>query len=187
MNGRDYKNLTLVVGPTGAGKTIVISELLKTAEVYKIVPSTTRAPKHSETEGKDYYFISWEQFRDLVESDQMVSSFESEGNYYGVTYDELEHAMDRNIPILWEITLDEAMKIKMRYPNVKTVLIIAPLDFIRRRLEEKGIRSESTINSKLIEAKLMLDQAQRLDHIIVVEQDKFDKAATQLKEIVLHK
>ena len=184
MNDRNYRNLTLIVGPTGSGKSILISELLKTAEIYKVIPSTTRACKHNEVEGKDYYFITWEEFRSLVENDQMISSFESEGNYYGVTYEEFERAMDKGLPVLWEITLDEALKIKMRYPNVKTVLVIAPLDVIRRRLEQKGIRAESLINSKLIEAKLILDEAQRLDHIIVVEEDKFDKAAAQLKEIV---
>lgn len=185
MESRDYHRLTLIVGPEGSGKTALLAELAKNVSFYKIIPVTTRPMHADEADGADFNFISWEKYRELAENDQLISTFLKKGNYYGVTYEEFDRAMEKGLPVVWVVNLEEALKIKVRYPNVKTVLVIARLDSIRRRLEQKGIKTEGMINSKLIEAKLITDQAPRLDYIVVIEDEKLGKAVEQLKEIIL--
>ena len=178
-------NLILVTGPEGAGKETIIQKSGQQVDFYKIITTTTQPFYSEKSKEKSYKFISQEQFEKEVENEAFITSFKKGGNYYGVTYAEIQKAENTNLPIVWNLLPPEAFEIKRKYPNIKIVFICAPLFFIKKRLEKEGVSSSNIINSKLIEAKSDMDLAsKKADFIIVNEEERSDKAAEELTKII---
>lgn len=185
MVSHDLKNLFLITGVPGAGKKTLIENLSKFMKISKIIPITTKPPKTQEKDGEDFYFVSWKQFNKEVETENLASSYFDKGNHYGVTQSELDRVIKSKLPILWNISFKEAQKIKEEFPNTKIIFVTAPLKNIRKRLIKKGIISENVINTKLLQAKSLTDKApQKVDYLIVNEEEKLDKAIRELAGII---
>ncbi|HLP47160.1 MAG TPA: guanylate kinase, partial [Candidatus Kapabacteria bacterium] len=122
-------NLIVVSGPSGSGKSTLIRRLLqKHPELVFSTSHTTRSRREREIDGKDYHFVSTEEFRRMIESDEFVEWAQVYGNYYGTSYGEIESKTKESQKtfLVLDIDVQGARNIKKKYPDALFVFIIPP-------------------------------------------------------------
>ena len=185
MNSKNKKNLILIVSPLNIRRKVIIKKLKKQIDFYKIVLTTTRPKRPQEIEGKDYHFVPWEEFEKLTDNNGLVTSFKKKDNYYGVTKDELIIATQSNLPIIWSINLERALKIKRELPNIKIIFVSISLEILEEELIKMGIISQNVINLKMIKAKKEIDKAlNKADFIIDDKEKQFQKVIETLVKTI---
>ena len=152
--------LFILSAPSGAGKTTLRYAILDRfpAMIYS-VSYTTRKPRPGEKNGKDYYFITKEDFEKKIEKDQWAEWAKVHGNYYGTPAEFLDKRLAMGFGILLEIDVQGAILILERYPESITIFIMPPsLKILKQRLEQRGTDSEKVIESRLLNAEKELAQ-----------------------------
>ena len=144
-------NLFIITAPSGAGKTTLIKKVLEYAQshdekVLLSVSHTTRSPRDGEKHGKDYLFISENEFQKNIENGEYIEYANVHGNYYGTPKSEIDRDENKNFKILLEIDWQGALQIMDHYPDAESVFISPPsVDELRKRLMERGLDSEDVI------------------------------------------
>ena len=132
-------------------------------EIEKTVSATTRAPRPGEQEGVDYYYRSVEQFRQLIDTDQVVEHNFYNGNYYGTLREEVDKRLAARKVVVLVIDVHGAANIRRMFPGATTVFLLPPsVEELERRLRGRGTETEASILERLDTAKKEL-----------AEQDKF--------------
>lgn len=187
----DDHKLVVITAPSGAGKTSITKHLMQTfPNLAFSVSATTRAPRINETDGKDYYFISIEQFEEKIRENAFVEwEMVYEGLYYGTLHAEIKKMWEAGkIPIL-DIDVKGAMNIKKLYPTQTLTLFITPpsLESLKERLEKRGTDTAASIQKRVDKAAFELSFQDRFDQIIL--NDKLEAAcqlATDTLQLFLH-
>ena len=187
----DDHKLIVITAPSGAGKTSITRHLMQAfPDLAFSVSATTRAPRKNETEGKDYYFISREQFEEKINQSAFVEwEMVYEGLYYGTLHDEIKKMWATGkIPIL-DIDVKGAMNIKNLYPRQTLTLFIAPpsMEALKERLEKRGTDAPESIQKRLDKAAFELSFQERFDQIIL--NDRLEEAcqlAANTLQLFLH-
>lgn len=166
-------HIFVVSGPSGSGKTSVVQSLLKKPELYldKVITCTTRAPRVGEVNGKDYHFLSVEEFEKKVKNKEFAEKAQVFGNHYGTTKQSLRDAIKnkKNVVIITDVQGHETLK-KSDLP-VKSIFITLPtIEELEARLRYRNTDSEAIIQRRLSEAK-----------IENLRQGEFDKVVFNLK------
>jgi guanylate kinase len=163
--------LIVLTGPSGVGKgTLVKSLLARNGDLYLSISATTRQPRLGEVHGKDYYFVTQEEFEEKIRADGFLEWAEYAGNYYGTPRSVVEEKIDRGKSVLLEIELVGARKIKQNFPDALRLFILPPsLAELERRLRSRGKDSEDTISKRLALAKQEIDACCEFDVQIVNE------------------
>lgn len=177
-------NVFMVVAPSGAGKSSLVNALLaRDPTLCLSVSCTTRPARSGETHGKDYRFISKEEFDAMRQNNQLLEWAEVHGNFYGTPRDKIDQAVTFGQDILLEIDWQGARQVKKLFPEAIGVFILPPsISTLRERLTQRGQDSESVIERRIEAAGEEISHAPEFEYVII-NQD-FSLALTQLCQII---
>ena len=182
MKGEKY--LFVVSGPSGTGKDTVVAKLLGShPEIEKTVSATTRAPRPGEQEGVDYYYRSVEQFRQLIDTDQVVEHNFYNGNYYGTLREEVDKRLEAGKLVVLVIDVHGAANIRRMFPGATTIFLLPPsVEELERRLRGRGTETEDSIQERLATARQELAQQDKFTLKLV--NDQVDTCADALYQAI---
>jgi len=176
--------LIVISGPSGAGKSTVVFKALEGREdTCFSVSVTTRKPRPNEVDGKDYFFVDLDQFRDMVANDELLEHAEYVANSYGTPKAYVEKKLNDGMNVLLDIEVQGAKQIKEKMPEAVMVFIIPPsMEELEKRLRGRGTDSERKIEARLIRAREEYEAADFYDYIIV--NDDAEKAAEEFSAVI---
>ena len=176
--------LLVLSGPSGAGKGTICHKLReKRNDLSYSVSATTRAPRKGEIDGKDYFFITIDRFKEMIANDEMLEYAEIYGNYYGTPKPYVMDILGHGKDVVLEIDPQGALQIKKHFPDAVFVFIVPPsLDELTKRIYNRGTDSEEVIKRRLSAATSELEYASKYDYIIV--NDEVEKATNKVSNII---
>jgi guanylate kinase len=174
----------VVTGPSGAGKGTLIHELVEHVPGIEVtVSATTRERRRGEENGREYWFLSDEEFTDRVARSEFLEYVEYvSGHRYGTLRSELDRIAEHGHVPLLELETEGALRVKREVPGAVTIFISARVDELERRLRERATESSGEIHERIELAGRQLDQAEAFDHVIV--NDDLDRAVGELTALV---
>jgi len=181
----DYPgNLFVVAAPSGAGKSSLVKALLELdSHVQPSISHTTRPPRGQEKNGREYFFVSAEEFDKMVLGSAFVEWAHVHGHRYGTSKKMIEERIAQGADVILEIDFQGAMQIKRIFENAVTIFILPPSwEELRSRLERRGEDSPQTIELRLQNAADEMRQAREFGYVIINE--LFERALFDLKAIV---
>ena len=181
----DYPgNLFVVAAPSGAGKSSLVRALLELdSRVQPSVSHTTRLPRGQEKHGREYFFVSAQEFDAMVLSDAFIEWAFVHGQRYGTSKKAIEERIAMGADVILEIDFQGALQIKRIFTNAVLVFILPPSwEELRSRLERRGEDLPEVIDMRLKNAAEEMAQAREFDFVIINE--IFESALFDLKAIV---
>jgi guanylate kinase len=174
----------VITGPSGVGKGTLIRELLQRVPDLELsVSATTRSPREGEADGREYHFLTPEEFEQRVEEKDFLEFATYSGNRYGTLRSEVERCLDAGRSVVLEIEVQGAQQVRAAKPD-SVQIFIAPPDaaVLRERLIGRGTDSTEAIDERLKVAEQELAAQDDFDHQIVNED--VSQAATELADVV---
>ena len=181
----DYPgNLFVVAAPSGAGKSSLVKALMELdARVQPSVSHTTRPPRGQEKHGREYFFVSAQEFDAMVLADGFVEWAFVHGHRYGTSKKAIEERIAQGADVILEIDFQGALQIKRIFGNAVLIFILPPSwEELRSRLERRGEDSAEVIDMRLKNAAEEIAQVREFDFVIINE--LFDRALFDLKAVV---
>ena len=180
------KGLLLVLsGPSGVGKGTVKSAIVKN-KVFPFeysVSMTTRKPRPGEINGKDYYFVTQERFKQAISQDELLEYNQYVNNFYGTPKAPVEKMLDEGKDVLLEIDVNGAKKVRKQMPDGVFIFLTPPdLHTLHTRLENRGTESEDVIMGRIKQARQEILVMQDYDYAVV--NDTVANAVDHIKAIV---
>lgn len=180
----DYPgNLYVVAAPSGTGKSSLVKALLEVDSHMELsVSHTTRAPRGQEVHGREYYFVSNEEFDRMVEQNAFIEWAHVHSNRYGTSRKAIEDKIAAGADIVLEIDYQGAIQVKRQFPNAVLVFILPPSWLeLRARLMRRAEDSDDVIELRLKNAAEEVAQVDKFDFVIINE--LFERALFDLKAI----
>jgi guanylate kinase len=181
----DYPgNLFVVAAPSGAGKSSLVKALMELdSRVQPSVSHTTRPPRGQEKHGREYYFVSPQEFDAMVANDAFVEWAHVHNQRYGTSKKAIEERMGEGADVILEIDFQGAIQIKNIFSNAICIFILPPSwEELRSRLERRGEDAPDIIELRMKNAQEEVSHADKFDFVIINE--LFDRALFDLKAIV---
>lgn len=163
--------LAVVSGFSGAGKGTLMKELLKRYDNYALsISATTRNPREGETDGREYFFVTEENFRDMIEKDALIEYAQYVKHFYGTPKEYVLNQMKKGKDVILEIEIQGALKIKERFPETILIFVMPPsAEELKRRLIGRGTESMEVINARLRRAVEEAKGMEAYDYILINE------------------
>lgn len=176
--------LIVLSGPSGVGKSTVISELLSERPgIHFSVSYTTRAPRVGEADGVNYNFVSKEQFERMIERNELLEYAQYVGNYYGTSFKVIQDHLDAGTDVLLDIEVQGAAKVRGKCPDAVFIFIIPPsFEELSRRLHGRNTDGEDVIAGRLQKAREEYKEIPNYDFLVV--NDKVSTAAAEIIAIL---
>ncbi|RMD46279.1 MAG: guanylate kinase, partial [Aquificota bacterium] len=176
--------LYIISAPAGGGKTTIVSLLLKEIpDLARVITCTTRKPREGEINGKDYIFLSKEEFEKWIKEGKFLEYALVHENYYGTPKEEVEKLLNNGKDVILVIDVQGMKQIKGKIKPMTTIFIIPPsLDELVNRMRKRG-DSKEEIDKRLETAKTEFKQWKDYDYIII--NDILEKAKEDIKRIIL--
>jgi guanylate kinase len=180
MNAR----LFVISAPSGAGKTSLVQALLdKTSTLRASTSHTTRAPRPTEQEGREYFFINHEQFDRMAAAGAFLEHARVFDNHYGTGRKQLEDKLAAGHDVILEIDWQGARQVRTALPGCQTIFILPPSrEALRKRLTARQTDSPAVIERRLADAVADMSHFREFDFVVV--NDDFDGAVMDLNEIL---
>ncbi|MDH4216763.1 MAG: guanylate kinase [Gallionella sp.] len=178
-------NLFIVSAPSGAGKTSLVQALLNiNPQIDLSISYTTRAPRHGEHDGKDYHFVSRENFLAMAERGEFLESAEVYGNLYGTSQTWISKEIDRGRDILLEIDWQGAAQVRRLFPECISVFILPPsIEALEQRLKGRGKDNHEVIAKRMAAVREDVAHVAEFDYVII--NDILNEALRELNAVVL--
>lgn len=179
-------NLIVFSGPSGSGKGTILKAYLdsnngKNAAIS--VSATTRAPRHGETHGVNYFFLSKHEFEETIKNDGFLEYAKFCDNYYGTPKSEVQKKLDQGIDVILEIEVQGAMNIKKQIPDAVMIFVIPPsFKELRQRLVNRGTETEDVIDKRIGTALKEVEYINEYTYVII--NDKLDEAVSEFDAIL---
>ncbi len=175
----------IVSAPSGSGKSTLVNELFKmVGNLDFSISYTTRPPRGSEQNGKEYFFISREEFEAMIAAGEFLEHAEVFGNYYGTARRFLRAAEARGNDLLLDIDVQGASQVKEKISDAVSIFILPPdREKLEWRLRNRGLDSEAVIRRRLDTARREIENYSKYDYILV--NNLLEQSADQLRDIVL--
>lgn len=171
----------IVSAPSGAGKTSIVKRLMSAGLGLEFsISATSRAPRPGETDGKDYYFLSTEDFLHRIDNDELLEWQEVyREQYYGTLKSEVQRIWDNRHHVLFDVDVQGGLNLKKLYPEISQSLFIMPpsLAELEKRLKLRGSDSGSSIRTRLEKAASEISFSHDFDRIIV--NDDLERASLE--------
>ena len=182
----NHKGLLIVLsGPSGVGKGTVRKALFERAthNIEYSISMTTRKIRPGEVDGKDYYFVSEEEFLHQIEKGNLLEYARFVGNYYGTPLDKIEEMLDDGSEVLLEIEVQGAMQVKEKMPDAIFIFLAPPsIDALTSRLNHRGTESKEIIMERVNKAYREIGLAGNYDYIVV--NDEIENAVDKILSII---
>lgn len=193
--------LIVVSGFSGAGKGTLMNALMEKYDNYALsVSATTRAPRPGETEGVSYFYKTDEEFRQMIERDELIEYAGYVGHYYGTPRAFVEENLAAGKDVFLEIEIQGAMKVKSKYPDAVLMFVTPPsAEVLKERLVRRGTESPDVIAARLKRATeeaegveaydyivvndILQDCVETVDRIVKSEHNRADERISLIKEI----
>lgn len=185
MTPSTHKTLVFIISaPSGSGKSTLVGKLMKDVpDLDFSVSYTTRAPRGSEQNGKQYYFISRDEFEQMIARDEFLEHANVFGNYYGTARRFLQEAERKGHDLLLDIDVQGAEQIKRKLRHAISIFVLPPdRKTLERRLRERGEDAEPVIQRRLVTASREIENYDKYNYILV--NDRLDESIEALKAIV---
>lgn len=177
--------LIVLSGPSGVGKGTVRAAVFKNNifnYVYS-VSATTRAMRPGEVDGKDYYFVSREEFEQLIETDALLEYAEYVGNFYGTPIQKIEENLVAGNDVFLEIEVQGALKVRERMPEGVFIFLAPPnLKELESRITGRGTDDAAVIYERMQMAREEIELMQHYDYVVV--NDEVDRAVNKINAII---
>ena len=176
--------MLIVSSPSGAGKTTLCSRLrAEFPDLRFSVSHTTRAPRPTEADGREYHFVDEKAFERAVDASEFVEWAQVHGYYYGTSFTEIERARAETSGVIFDIDFQGARQIRASFPESVSVFILPPsLEELERRLRGRGTEDEATTQRRLANAEREIAHYGLFDYVVV--NDDIGKAHDRLRSIV---
>ncbi len=181
--------LYIISAPSGSGKSTLVNELRKFVSGLEFsISYTTRAPRGSEQNGREYYFIDRRQFEEMIQRCEFLEYADVFGNYYGTAKSVLEQAAKGGNDVLLDIDVQGERKVKQKIPEAVSIFVLPPSraeleSRLRKRSISENVRSEEVIQRRLDRARREIENYPNYDYILV--NDHLEQSVDQLQAIVL--
>jgi guanylate kinase len=179
----------IISAPSGSGKTTLVAEIrVAVPQLDFSISYTTRRPRGSERDGREYHFVSRETFEAMIARDEFLEYADVFGNYYGTARRFVEAAQQAGHDLLLDIDVQGAAQIKRKLPSAVSIFVLAPSAGelerrLRRRSEAEGALNLEVIQKRLKTARREIEKYREYDYILV--NDRLEESIDALKAIVL--
>ncbi len=177
--------LTVISGYSGSGKGTVMKALMERyGQVYQLsVSATTRSPRIGEEHGREYFFVSREEFEQMIKNGELLEHACYVGNYYGTPRAAVEECLEKGIDVLLEIEMQGGTQIKEKFPEAVLVFIMPPsAEELKRRLIGRGTEPPEVIEARLKRAKEEAHWMDEYDYLLINE--TVDECVEQLHNMI---
>lgn len=176
--------LIVVSGFSGAGKGTLMKQLIHSYDNYALsVSMATRAKRPGEVHGKDYFFVTTEEFEKTIAVDGLIEYANYCGNYYGTPKEYVNQQLERQKDVILEIEIQGALKIKEKFPTALLLYVMPPsVKELKRRLIGRGTESEEVINKRLSRAYEEAEGIEKYDYIVI--NDDLTTCVKEMHEII---
>lgn len=179
------KGLTIVVSaPSGGGKGTILAELFRrNTNLRYSVSATTRAPRPGEKHGEQYYFVSREEFGQMIERGEMLEHAVFCDNHYGTPRKPVEELTENGFDVVLEIEVQGGAQVKKLAPDCVSIFIVPPsMEVLEKRLRRRGTETEEAILKRLATARKEIPVARNYDYIVV--NDALETAVEHMEAII---
>lgn len=181
------QKLVMVAAPSGAGKTTIVRHLLQVlkSQLAFSISATNRQPRDHEVDGKDYYFLSTESFKEKIKNKAFIEWEEVyENSFYGTLETEVERIWAKSKSVIFDVDVKGALNIKRQYPDISLSVFIDPpsIDALRERLEKRDTETEHSIERRLKKAAHELQFKSQFDAVVL--NDDLNDAKAKANKIV---
>jgi guanylate kinase len=165
---KNLKKLIIITGPSGVGKGTVVKELLdRNKDIWLSISATTRNPRVGEKDGLNYYFISEERFKDMIDKKEFLEWAQFAGNYYGTPLSTVNEKIEKGFIVLLEIEVEGAKQIKEKFPESLSIFLLPPSkEELEKRIRNRGTEKEEAIDRRLSRAKYEIASSNQFDFVL---------------------
>ena len=165
---KNLKKLIIITGPSGVGKGTVVKELLgRNKDIWLSISATTRNPRIGEKDGENYYFISDEKFKDMIDKKEFLEWAQFAGNYYGTPFSTVNKKIEKGFIVLLEIEVEGAKQIKEKFPEALSIFLLPPSKAeLEKRIRNRGTEKEEAINMRLSRANYEIASSDEFDFVL---------------------
>lgn len=177
-------NLIVISAPSGSGKTTIAKAILRMyPSIIFSVSATTRRIRKGEMNGKDYFFLTKDEFQTRVKKGDLVEWEEIYGNYYGTLRSEIDRALSGGKVMLFDVDVKGALSIKTQYPEA-LLIFIKPPDFetLKDRLTNRRTEDDGALKRRLERVPMELSLGEKFDHQVV--NDDLQRAIAEVDSII---
>jgi len=181
--------LYIISAPSGSGKTTLVNELRQYVPSLEFsISFTTRPPRGSEQDGREYHFITHEQFEAMISRDEFLEYALVFGNYYGTTKSVLQQARERGNDVLLDIDVQGERQVKQKMPDAVSIFVLPPSrteleSRLRKRSLSENVHAEEVIRRRLDTARREIEKYPNYDYILI--NDRLEQSVDRLQAIVL--
>ena len=177
-------NLFIIAAPSGCGKTSLVEALIKkTKNLCVSVSHTTRPPRPDEANGINYYFVSIDEFEEMIKQNAFVEHAMVFDNHYGSSSQLIKEKLDEGVDVILEIDWQGARQVKNNMPNSTSIFILPPSkEALLERLQQRAQDNDETINKRMSDAQNQMQHFNEFDYLII--NDNFDSALNDLNLII---
>lgn len=177
--------LIVVSGASGTGKGTVCKKILdEMPQIVYSISATTRTPRPGEVDGREYYFLSRNEFTTWIADEKFLEFAEVYGNFYGTPLNKIEERLNRGEDVLLEIDVQGALNVKRKCPEGVYIFLLPPsLQELKRRIEGRGTETPESLARRLANAVAEIKIGREYDYVVV--NDSVDDAAAQIKAILV--
>lgn len=163
--------LIIISAPSGAGKTTVVKQLLESGLNLEFsISATSRIPRANETDGKDYYFLSVEEFRNRITHDKFIEWEEVyKDHLYGTLKEEIDRIIKKGNHVIFDVDTKGGVNLKKKFGDRAISIFIMPpsIDELENRLKKRGTDKPEKIKMRIEKAALEISEAKQFDYIII--------------------
>lgn len=176
--------LIVVSGPSGAGKDTICNRVIEDSDnIWLSVSMTSRNPRGNEKEGKNYFFVTKEEFEQKIKDGKLLEYTNYNGNYYGTPKDKLEDYLNRGIDVILVLDINGAINIKKLVPSALFIFIMPPdMETLKKRLIARKTESKEKVIERFTEAYNEINSYSKYNYVVV--NDKIENAVSKVKAII---
>ena len=166
--------LLIFSAPSGAGKTTIVRHLLERFPQLEFsVSACSRMPRDGEVNGKDYYFLTVDEFRNRIENGEFVEWEEVyPGSYYGTLWSEIKRIWDKGHHVMFDVDVKGGVNLKRKFPDNSLAVFVMPpsIDELRERLLKRGTETEESLKMRIGKAQEEMTYANQFDYVLTNNQ-----------------